>query len=119
MEALLKSDCPNCGGGIEYQSDFAGADISCPHCNQAFALPPAPPVLTPTPRNKRMGVCFDCNREVSRRADVCPHCGAPMKAKKGVFYYVFVGTVSLIVTLIVLGLLLAFGGAILAGLSAR
>jgi hypothetical protein len=42
-----------------------------------------------------------------------------MKAKKGVFYYVFVGTVSLIVTLIVLGLLLAFGGAILAGLSAR
>jgi len=26
--------------------------------------------------------CYECNREISDRANTCPHCGAPIEGKE-------------------------------------
>ena len=75
----------------------------------------------PTPHARRLGRCFECDGAVSVSAASCPHCGAVLKPRKGVFYYVFWGTLSLIATLAILYgasfILMAFGVGILSGFS--
>lgn len=45
--------------------------------------------IKPNEKNRRMGLimaiikCPDCGKEVSDRADVCIHCGAPLNIKNG------------------------------------
>ena len=36
--------------------------------------------------------CKECKKEVSTKAEVCPHCGARLKEKSGCLSYIFVGT---------------------------
>ena len=45
-----------------------------------------------------MILCGECKQQVSSAADSCPHCGNPLKSKRGIFYYVFWGTLSLVIT---------------------
>jgi hypothetical protein len=63
--------------------------------------------------NLKLRRCADCEKEVSIHAEFCPHCGARFVKKKqrGVFFYVFWGVMSLILTclLIVTGLLVFSG----------
>ncbi len=71
---------------------------------------PTPPPPIPSPAqaaNPNLRRCADCGREVSIRAESCPNCGATFvrKTKHGVFFYVFWGVISLIVT----GVILTFG----------
>ena len=41
--------------------------------------------------------CKECRKEVSTKAEVCPHCGARLKEKSGCLSYIFVGTFLFIV----------------------
>src|SRR6185312_723523 len=43
---LVKSSCQHCGGGIEFDADQAGVDISCPHCGVTTRLA----VMAPAPK---------------------------------------------------------------------
>jgi len=36
--------------------------------------------------------CEECKKEISTKADVCPHCGARIKEKTGCLSYIIVGT---------------------------
>jgi hypothetical protein len=36
--------------------------------------------------------CEECKKEVSTKAEACPHCGARLKEKSGCLSYIFVGT---------------------------
>ena len=42
--------------------------------------------------------CKDCGKVISKQAVACPSCGRPQKVKPSIFYYVFVGTMSLVLT---------------------
>lgn len=62
---------------------------------------PEPPKLPP-PRLEPGGAlveCPDCGGVLSRRAAACPVCGRPRKARHGVFYHVFMGTLSFTLSL--------------------
>lgn len=65
------------------------------------------------PANPNLTQCWDCGREVSKRAESCPHCGAILvrRKKHGVFFYVFWGVISLIAA----GLILGIGVAVFQG----
>jgi len=112
--------CPNCSGHIEASDDSAGMEVNCPHCSAVITAPVAEPPpyvpqsMQPEPRvrNAKLTNCRDCGREVSLVAYSCPHCGATFRRKHGVFYYVFVGTLSLIGTLAILIVALLFFGVI-------
>ena len=68
-----------------------------------------------------MILCGECKQQVSSAADSCPHCGNPLKAKRGIFHYVFWGTVCFFITLAILSFgflfLTAAGAGFLSGMS--
>lgn len=39
----MKLSCPHCRGNIEVGEEWFGQPAECPHCGQAFMVPPAPP----------------------------------------------------------------------------
>src|SRR5436190_18171964 len=94
--------------------------LVCPKCGtvnktvESPAPPIAPPVVPVGTLNLRR--CPDCGKEVSVHAESCPHCGAPVlkQKRRGVFFFVFWGVVSLIVTC----LLIASGMGLLSGIFA-
>ena len=47
--------------------------------------------------------CKDCGRTISKRAGACPNCGRPQKVKPSIFYYVFTGTMSFVLTAVFIG----------------
>lgn len=47
--------------------------------------------------------CKDCGRTISKRAEACPSCGRPQKIKPSIFYYVFTGTMSFVLTAVFIG----------------
>jgi hypothetical protein len=81
------------------------------------APPPSQPAPTiappPSVENSNLRRCADCGGQVSVHAESCPHCGATFikKVKHGVFFYVFWGVISLIVT----GLILMVAIAVVSG----
>lgn len=46
--------------------------------------------------------CRDCGKTISKRAEACPSCGRPRRVKPGIFYYVFTGTMSFVLTMVFL-----------------
>jgi hypothetical protein len=38
-KVILKSNCPHCGQGIEFDSQDSGRQCDCPTCNGTFELP--------------------------------------------------------------------------------
>jgi DNA-directed RNA polymerase subunit RPC12/RpoP len=95
---LAKCPCNNCSGNIEFESDYAGQTVPCPHCGLDTVLflariPLLQPVIPPS---------------------------SPKPEKHSVFYYVFSGVLSLIGTVLIIGFgLLVVGIAVPAFLSAR
>ena len=78
-------ECDKCGGRLEFDSEHAGTEIDCPHCQSKTIL--QIPGQTTTPLNNAPSTppsslisCPDCGRDVSKRASSCPHCGAPLQA---------------------------------------
>src|SRR5438128_12132952 len=99
---LVKCLCNNCSGHLEFESSDAGQHVECPHCAMETilyvpqspispqeqsepepppqAVPPAAPLVQATNPNLRR--CADCGKDVSIRAEFCPHCGATFVKKK-------------------------------------
>ncbi len=63
--------------------------VSAPSKQEPAQLP-APPLKPGGPLIE----CPDCRGVLNRRAAACPVCGRPRKARHGVFYHVFMGTLS-------------------------
>jgi hypothetical protein len=106
---ILKSNCPHCGGPIEYDHEGIGQTIDCPHCGQPFELKRS--TASPKQPASKLRRCFDCGNDVSVNAESCPKCGCVLKKKKSIFYYVFIGTLCLLATIAIIwiGILLAAG----------
>ena len=61
--------CPHCNQEYELTADNVGKTVKCMNCSNEFVV--VNPNLIP---------CPDCFAKISRRAAVCPHCGAPVNA---------------------------------------
>ena len=64
----MKLNCPHCGQEYEITVDCIGKTFRCSACDNEFIA--SNPNLIP---------CPDCFEKISKRAAVCPHCGAPLK----------------------------------------
>lgn len=71
----MKISCPHCSQKYDIAQEDVGADFECVKCNHTFQL-------VAEPQSQNLMKCPDCNREISRRAESCPHCGAPLKTAK-------------------------------------
>ena len=63
--------CPECGKQTKADSQEIGLPIKCPDCGKEFEI-----------ENPNLVPCPDCFEPVSKRAAVCPHCGAPLTASE-------------------------------------
>lgn len=99
---VAKTSCLHCGNGIEFDPAQLGSEkflvVNCPHCGKETVLtlqkaePPRAIYTQPPPQSQ--------------------------KKRHGVFYYVFWGTVSLIVTVFILAVVFSvLGGMLSAALS--
>lgn len=59
--------CPHCGQEYPLSKEFIGQKVHCKTCNNDF-----------TAENPNLIPCPDCFEPVSKRAQVCPHCGATL-----------------------------------------
>lgn len=97
----LKIACTNCGKRIKFPREQLGQVIDCPGCGLSVvlnvasinlgaatktkspSLPPVHPVSRPPvrqqPVNPNLQACPVCKAQISREADICPHCGHPNK----------------------------------------
>ncbi len=64
--------CPHCGQIHELGPETIGQIVLCNACGNQFTV--ANPNLAP---------CPDCFAFISKHAEVCPHCGAPVAGKSG------------------------------------
>lgn len=77
---LLKSSCRYCGTTLEFNAEQVGQSIACPKCERETKLIAPPKEWTlklgfGKPISK-FATCADCGAQVSRRALMCPNCGA-------------------------------------------
>lgn len=86
--------CPKCKQKYEVDDKYAGVEVHCEKCGNAFTvqvdrekseIPPPPGVMVSRPAVPKEPVppslvvrCSDCGGNVSSRAAACPHCGAPV-----------------------------------------
>ena len=105
--AVFKINCPHCGADLEVQDEWVNMETACPYCSKTFIIPGRPPV-NPEPvkpeinvktpsgpgvtaiiqdgsaaGNSRLYPCPDCSSLISKRAAVCPKCGAPLGQSEG------------------------------------
>jgi predicted RNA-binding Zn-ribbon protein involved in translation (DUF1610 family) len=105
---IAKSQCPNCGTDLEFESEntMPGQAVPCPSCGKSVRLtapqstPPATVPLTPQPL-KNLWRCNACHELMSRNAYACPHCGDPIKSPIPTLFYI-VAIVYLIIGALVL-----------------
>jgi|GEM_PF-1453908 len=69
---LMNVKCPHCGGQHEVDCQLAGQAVKCPKCGNSFEA-----------SNDRLHPCPDCCALISKRAAVCPKCGAPLSSDAG------------------------------------
>ena len=60
-------ECPHCRRQFEVDHQLSGQRINCPNCQNEFEAV-----------NNRLFPCPDCCSLISKRAAVCPKCGAPL-----------------------------------------
>ena len=59
--------CPHCGQDYPLGKEFIGKKVRCQACNNDFTV-----------ENPNLVPCPDCFQPISRRATICPPCGAPI-----------------------------------------
>jgi hypothetical protein len=47
----MNVECPHCHGEIGFVADLVGKRVGCPHCQQAFVMPPEIPAAVDKPPN--------------------------------------------------------------------
>jgi predicted RNA-binding Zn-ribbon protein involved in translation (DUF1610 family) len=121
----ISFSCERCGQRIVIEDAAAGLSVQCPKCGASLTVPPLEPRkiaargdVSSCPAlplsSSKLAACKDCGTPVSVHARSCPRCGAPLKRKHGVFYYVFWGALSLIATVLIVMTALLFAGAFFA-----
>lgn len=87
-EALrLEFQCNVCQTAMSWPAYDSGRTIKCESCGSANTVPDFDPTRkSQTPvfkarQHDRLTECPDCNQNVSKRAETCPNCGCPLKAK--------------------------------------
>lgn len=110
---ITECQCHLCGGSIEFEVENDGQSFTCPHCGKLTMLTTRGKGRSVVPR---LIACAHCDGMIARKALDCPHCGGPTKNKPSVFYYVFVGAVSLVITCIILGVIGFIATGVLAGM---
>lgn len=65
----MKTECPNCGSRYDVEAKCLGQRLTCPDCGNEFEA-----------KNAHLFPCPDCFVLISKRARVCPHCGAELSA---------------------------------------
>ena len=63
----MKTTCPDCGKQYDEKPALIGQKMKCADCNSEFEI-----------TNPNLKPCPDCFAMVSKRASVCPKCGAPL-----------------------------------------
>ena len=63
----MNIECPHCGGNYDINQKYIGQKIKCPDCENEFEV-----------KNPNLQPCPDCFSLISKRASVCPKCGAPL-----------------------------------------
>ena len=64
--------CPHCSGYNEMDPQYVGRTVRCGSCGGEYQAV-----------NPNLFPCPDCYSLISRRASVCPRCGAPVKGTAG------------------------------------
>jgi predicted RNA-binding Zn-ribbon protein involved in translation (DUF1610 family) len=88
--------CKNCAQRLEFDEEAIGAEVQCPTCGQNTVLrvPEVEAASTEAvakpeaekPGSTALIKCRDCGGVVSRRANACPHCGAPLHSRRRAAY---------------------------------
>lgn len=82
-DSHIRFSCPSCSKPYKVLAEKAGQERICPSCSTPFTIPSH---STPTPnqvhhqQEPKLINCSDCDTIISRRALVCPKCGAPQTA---------------------------------------
>jgi hypothetical protein len=105
-------NCPFCKKQIKAETEWIGRSAECPFCLDTLVIKepqpilkkaePIPPPVEPAepkeeekkPEQPKIINCPDCNKEMSAKAEVCPHCGAPnetLPQRKSKNLYVLLG----------------------------
>ncbi len=78
-------NCPHCQEKLSWPAYDAGNMIPCTKCGASTTVPGfniAAPSLrirrSQPPSSGSLQPCPDCDKEVSKRAESCPHCGCPL-----------------------------------------
>lgn len=92
--ATFYFNCPFCKKEIKADTEWIGQSAECPYCSNMLVinkpqntskktqLLPKLSVADAGKKDEQLKIinCPDCNKEMSARAEVCPHCGAPNEA---------------------------------------
>jgi len=74
-------DCPKCNE--KYFHASAGKPVwCCPKCGFNRQTGQQPSLGGGAPAKTKLGKCPDCEREISLKANSCPHCGRPKPFSK-------------------------------------
>ena len=63
----MKTKCPHCNGKYDVDHRSIGQQVKCPDCKNLFEI-----------ENDNLYPCPDCFSLISKRASLCPKCGAPL-----------------------------------------
>jgi uncharacterized paraquat-inducible protein A len=83
-------DCPRCNQPIDAPGELANQLTECPTCKETIEVPlrsrapkpqfSAPPPVRQPAANPNLRLCPACRAQVSYEAEICPHCGHPLKS---------------------------------------
>ena len=66
----MNVECPQCHGQFDFAPEFIGRQVRCSGCGNVFEV-----------TNPKLFPCPDCYVMISRRASVCPQCGAVLASQ--------------------------------------
>jgi DNA-directed RNA polymerase subunit RPC12/RpoP len=108
--------CQRCHGAIEFDDESAGQIVECPSCHEqtALLLPSKPKLFKSAQKPEyRMTFCLDCGKEISKKAILCPSCGAFHNIP---FRLVWQATCAVLFTLFIISVIGAIIGGIFAAI---
>lgn len=65
----MNIECPHCSKQYEVEPQYIGKNLQCPDCEKEFEI-----------KNPNLIPCPDCFSMISKRANGCPRCGAPLSS---------------------------------------
>ena len=109
---MILTDCPQCGQELRIADKYAGQTGRCDKCGAAITVPGSSLMVAPTEGHATSLLidCPDCGHAVSKRANACPRCGAPVHSGVGVAVQTIELTSKRLKFLVLIGFLIMFAG---------